>query len=59
MDKTRIPVIVGTGQVTDTTASNPLPPVTTGSAPLQNPAPPVATAPRPAPPTTTGSGSSQ
>lgn len=47
------------GQPGDTTASNPLPPVTTGSAPLQNPAPPVATAPRPAPPTTTGSGSSQ
>jgi hypothetical protein len=44
---------------TDTTASNTNPPVTTGSAPVQNPAPPIATAPKPAPPTTTGSGSSQ
>ncbi len=47
------------GQVSDTTASNPLPPVTTGSSSPQNPAPPIATAPKPAPPTTTGSGSNQ
>jgi hypothetical protein len=48
------------GQVSDTTASNtvPGPPsATTGSAP-QNPAPPIATAPKPAP-STTGSGSNQ
>ena len=52
------------GQVNDTTASNtipsPRPAATTGSAPLQNPAPPIATAPKPAPaPSTTGSGSNQ
>ncbi len=47
------------GQVADSTASNvPPPPATIGAAPPQNPAPPLATAPRPAP-STTGSGSNQ
>ena len=47
------------GQVSDTTASNvPSAPVTTGSAPSQNPAPPIAQAPRLAP-STTGQGSRQ
>src|SRR5690242_11404644 len=50
------------GQVNDTTASNvPAPPAaTTGSAPLQNPATPMAPKPAPPPtPSTTGSGSNQ
>jgi hypothetical protein len=51
------------GQVNDTTASNTLPSppaATTGSATPQNPAPPLATAPKPTPaPSTTGSGSNQ
>ena len=51
------------GQVNDTTASNTLPSppaATTGSATPQNPAPPIATAPKPAPaPSTTGSGTAK
>jgi hypothetical protein len=50
------------GQVSDTTASNiPSPPMTTGSAPPRNMAPPMAQNPKiePSTPSTTGQGSNQ